>query len=96
MLKILFYQQEEWPSGLPSAIANYAVLFVACKMGEDVNASNRLLLENLYAFHWYKMSPNHQKIIEQMIRNRQNNRVIRMGPFEALDYEASTRVRTTI
>lgn len=74
------------------AVASYTVLFVACKIGEDVNAANRLLLEKTYTFHWYKMPAKYQLLIRQVICSRQNARVIKMGPFKALNYETSTFV----
>lgn len=77
------------------ALASYTYLFIACKIGEDFESSNQVLLEKFYTLHWYEMPAIYQKVIVQVIHSRQHVRVITMGPFRALNYEKSTQVRAS-
>lgn len=51
-----------------------------------------MLLRKLYEFKWYEIPPKYQKMVGAAIYSHRFSGVIRMGPFDALNYETSSNV----
>lgn len=49
------------------------------------------MLEKFYDFSWYKIPAKYQKSIAHLIHRRQHAGVIKMGPFDVLNYETSSQ-----
>ncbi|XP_031627340.1 uncharacterized protein LOC116343436 isoform X2 [Contarinia nasturtii] len=86
-LAVFLYLYGDYFSGLGLAFFTYIQLYILCDIGNDVDLSNKMLIDKLQQMPWYLMSPQKQRSYAHVLNRLQNGTILQMGPFGVLNFE---------